>query len=43
MMGMEAHVPSVAPWFRGYCGLGFKNTVKVCIVKILCFDLLEVP
>ena len=42
-MGTEAHVPSGAPWFRGYCGLGFKNTVKVCIVKILCSDLLEVP
>lgn len=24
-IGMEAHIPSVAPWFKkGYCGLGFK-------------------
>ena len=40
---MEAHILSVAPWFRGYCGLGFKNTVEVCILKILCSDLSEVP
>ena len=42
-MGMEAHILSVAPWFRGYCGLGLKNTVEVCILKILCTDLSEVP